>query len=461
MAFAFTTFLSHRYKSPEENLFFFKLFEDLAEIQFEVDEGTFSTNVTRLERMIRAADAFIGIYPFSGTPEEAKRPEELRKASRYFRLELDLALRSKKPAILFYDQRYGNLLKCPDNVLSIPYNYREITGTGQAPKAGVYKEKFKDFLEIVAASMQYSAKQLNPPKTTIGVAVPISPSGMGYTARHMQVIESTLEKNGFDERKILPWPPVFNREAFALFHDADWVITDLGEDMAGTGLPAYLHGQFVPTVRLRRASSELETSSPSRMETALFGDIEVGYRKDVVVWNDDLTLEAGLQERLSTLKADSRRISTMGEAEAYFRSAALRKEAVFLSYSGKDREPAADISRELKKHFHKVFDYRDGKSIQPGQPWMDEIFSQLASSAIGIPLLSEDYFKSGNCEHEAQQMVAQYDNGKMKVIPVKLYEGALPSPPWIQHIQYLRFTDFGRAEDAVKEIVARVSTATG
>ena len=105
MTIAFSTFLSHRYKSPEANLFFFKLFADIAEIQFEVDEGTFATNVTRLERMIRAAYAFIGIYPFPGTSDEAQKPEELKKASRYFKLELDLAIRSRKPAIVFYDER--------------------------------------------------------------------------------------------------------------------------------------------------------------------------------------------------------------------------------------------------------------------------------------------------------------------------------------------------------------------
>jgi hypothetical protein len=60
-SFSFKAFLSHRYKSPDVNLYFFNLFAESAEVQFEVDEGAFATNVTRLERMIRGADAFIGI----------------------------------------------------------------------------------------------------------------------------------------------------------------------------------------------------------------------------------------------------------------------------------------------------------------------------------------------------------------------------------------------------------------
>lgn len=457
MSFAFTTFLSHRYKSPDVNLFFFKLFEDIAEIQFEVDEGTFATNVTRLERMIRAADAFLGIYPFPGSPEEAQQPEELRKASRYFRLELDLAIRSNKPAIIFYDERYGNILRCPDNIISVPFNFREITSAGQTPKARAFKEKFRNFREIVTASMAYSAKQMNNPKTSIGIALPDYSSTDGYTPEHIRIIESTLEKYGFDDLKILQWPPTLNRDAFAIFEDADWMIVDLGEDMAKTGLPAYLHGRFVPLIRLQHRSSEAGDATPSLLEKVLFGGVEVGYKKDTLVWNNNNTLEAGLQERLFTLKADVKRISTIGEAEVYFRSAALRKEAVFLSYSGKDRELAADISAELKKYFQTVFDYRDGKSIRPGQPWIDEIFKQLSSSAIGIPLLSDNYFDSGNCIHEAQEMIAHRDGGKMKVVPVKLYKEPLTSPTWLQNIQYLRFTDYTKVENAIRELVQLVT----
>jgi len=457
MTIAFSTFLSHRYKSPEANLFFFKLFADIAEIQFEVDEGTFATNVTRLERMIRAADAFIGIYPFPGTSDDAQKPEELKKASRYFKLELDLAIRSRKPAIVFYDERYGNILRCPNNIISVPFNSREIMGAGQAPKAKLYKDIFKKFRDLVIASMRYGIKQVSSQKTVVGIAVPSESSINCYSSEDLQAIESVLEKHGFDARRFLRWPPTLNRDAFDLFQEADWMIVDTGEEMARTGIPAYLHGQFIPMMRLRHFSSEAEAATPSPMEKALFSDYEVGYNKDIILWNSSAALDKGLQERLFSLRGDVKRINILSEAETYFRSAALRKEAVFLSYSGKDRDIAADISMELKKIFQTVFDYRDGKSIRPGQPWIDEIFRQLSSSAIGIPLLSADYFASKNCMHEAQEMIAHVDSGTMKVVPIKLKRETLSSPPWLQNIQYLRLTDYAEAKDAVKEILSFVS----
>jgi hypothetical protein len=449
---AFTAFLSHRYKSPEANLYFFRLFSEVAQVQFEVDDGTLSTNVTRLERMIRSANAFIGIYPFSGTPDEAQSPEELRKASRYFRLELDLAIRSRKPAIIFYDERYGNLLKCPDNVLSRPFNSREIIGAGKSPSAKVFADAFEIFCKIVTAQMSYDVALQAKPKTSVGIALPQEASGGKYTADAIRAIEGVLEKRGYDEWKLMRWPPVLARDAFVLFQDADWMLTDIGEEMAATGIPAYLHGQFVPMIRLKYVSSDVQQVA-SPLEKALFGGVEVGYGKDILVWNDVSSLAAGLDARLLTLKANFKRINTASEAEAYFRSAALRKEAVFLSYSGKDREIAADLSAALKKQFQQVFDYRDGKSIRPGQPWLEEIFEQLSSSAIGIPLLSPDYFASGNCEHEALQMVANHDNGKMQLIPVKLYKEPFDAPAWLQNIQYLRFPDYGSAEGVVKAIL--------
>ena len=457
MTFAFTTFLSHRYKSPEINLFFFKIFADTAEVQFEVDEGTFSTNVTRLERMIRAADAFMGIYPFPGDSKAAKQPEELRKASRYFRLELDLAIRSRKPAIVFYDERYGNVLRCPDSMISVPFNYREITGSGQVPKAKMFREQFNDFCEIVNASMDYGVKQKNLSRSRIGIALPLQDVDNRYGPDDIQIIEDVLERHGFDDRRILRWPAVLNRDSFALFHDADWVIVDTGEEMARTGIPAYLHGQSVPMLRLRRFPSDQTESQPSLLEKTLYGDIDVGYNKDIIAWNNHAALEAGLEERLFTIKGDVRRISSMQDAQTYFRSAALRKEAVFLSYAGEDSDLAAEISAELKKHFQTVFDYKDGESITPGEDWMDEIFKKLSLSAIGVPLYSPDYFKSGNCLHEAREMIARRDSQKMKVLPIKLRKEDVELPPWIGSVQYLHYSKYPNVEDVVKAIIQRAT----
>src|ERR1051326_4337883 len=85
-----------------------------------------------------------------------------------------------------------------------------------------------------------------------------------------------------------------------------------------------------------------------------------------------------LIRRMASLKVGRRRISTFNDALEYFRSAALRKEAVFISYAGADQDAARDLIDGFRRRFQQVFDYRDGKSIRPGQPWIKEIFDQLA-----------------------------------------------------------------------------------
>src|SRR5215813_9844222 len=103
---AFRAFLSHRYEAPEINLYFYRLFSEQARVQFEVDPREpppppgekpvrKRTNATRLYRLVRCADAFIGIFPLQ---QSAARGggyvTDLRGESDCFRLELDLGIRS-------------------------------------------------------------------------------------------------------------------------------------------------------------------------------------------------------------------------------------------------------------------------------------------------------------------------------------------------------------------------------
>ena len=96
-------------------------------------------------------------------------------------------------------------------------------------------------------------------------------------------------------------------------------------------------------------------------------------------------MEQGIKERLGLLQAVPRLIPNAKEAEKYFNKASLRKEAVFLSYSGEDEEIAAKITIALKARFQDVFNYKDGESIRPGQPWQAEIELKLRRAAVGVP----------------------------------------------------------------------------
>jgi hypothetical protein len=448
---SFKAFLSHRYKSPEVNRYFFGIFADAAEVQFEVDEGALAINVTRLERMIRDCDAFIGIYPFPGRDAVPER-EELLHASRYFRLELDLAIRARKPGLIFYDRRYRQLFKGPPSISSLEFDSLEIESPGGSPSAGVYRRAFRTFCERVAAWKEYdvTARAGGSPVEGVALLLPVRGRGVdGYTAAEIDVVTSVLASGGYDDVKSVPWPPVLDGATLTLLQQADWAVTDVGRSSQASGAAAYLHGSFVPTMRLLRVSKER-----SREEAVefLYGGVEVGYAEDIVTWSRMQSLREGLQQRLSSLHVPVRRISTTNEADDYFRSASLRKETVFVSYAGKDEQAVTELVASLRGKFQRVFDYRDGESIRPGQPWLEEIFTQLSASAIGIPIFSTHYVESENCLHELREMVAQRDSKKMQLIPVVLDE-RVDIPVYARQLQYLPRWKYDRAENLTEALV--------
>ena len=448
-------FLSHRYKSPEINLFFFQLLSEDANVQFDVDIGINTTNVTRLERLIRDSDAFIGIYPVPIDPDKSATLNDLLAASRYFRLELDIAIRARKPILVFFDRRYGGILNLPENCLAIAYDAQEILGKGGSPQKPRYQRAISDFFRYVNARMSADAERpLTPLRIKVGLIVPTDKGeASSYTKDEIQAIKRVAQDNQILELEEMSQPWTLNGNTYKWLESLDWVIVDVGETAMKTGLVGYLHGSLIPAVRLYKGHDSITDVEGLASYKFLFGGLEVGYQKDIVFWNTKTELRDELGKRLQSLKSSSERITTKQSAEEYFLKASKRAEAMFLSYSGKDQDVAHQISALLKRRFQEVFDYRDGESITPGQPWLKEIFDKLAKSAFGVPLLSENYLNSRNCLHEAEEMVARQDLGKMIVIPVKLDTDQLDLPTWMQNSQYLRIYEHQDYESTVEKLI--------
>jgi hypothetical protein len=123
-------------------------------------------------------------------------------------------------------------------------------------------------------------------------------------------------------------------------------------------------------MRLMRTPAVATPDGPTSMADTLFGTYEVGYPKDIVRWTDEAELKSEMEQRVKILNASQTRVATFEEAQKYFRGAALRNEAIFVSYSSEDRDMAAKLIGALRRRFQQVFDYR-GKDMpilqeQPG-----------------------------------------------------------------------------------------------
>lgn len=451
----FKAFLSHRYKSAEVNLYFFDIFSRSAEVQFEVDVGSAPTCVTRLERMIRKSDAFIGIYPFPGGSSKVPTKNDLLNASKYFRLECDLAIRSGITSLILYDQRYGDTFKFPRYIRHEPFDYQEVAGSGGSPTRRRFERLFESFETEVSAAMEfYSISDIGYSRTTVGIIVPHSTaSSYAYTEGELNIIKQTLRNKGFTTIKIIPWPPSFDGNLLTVLETLDFAVVDVGNEVMASGMVGFLHGRFIPCIRLLKGHHDRSILSKRRNLKSLYAAVPVGYVKDTVLWKEHRELGVELGLRLDFIQAPVHRINTGKEAATYFHKAEQRNDTVFLSYAGKDLDVASKISQELKKHFQRVFDYRDGKSITPGEPWLNEIFDKLSGSKLGIPLISANYLASGNCRHEAQEMIALRDSDQMSVIPLKLYKEDIDRPSWMRNRQYMHYYDYPDIKSLVDKIV--------
>jgi TIR domain len=421
-----SAFLSHSYKAPAVNQFFYELTTRFADITFRVDRGTFRTSTTRLERMVRDADAFIGVWPLSSAVDVSLNREALKSESKYFRLELDMAIRAHKPTIIFSDRRYANLLQAPPGATQLHYDMQEVQLFSAAPSWRKLERQTEAFWEAVGSYTTAQPQSRTVEDGRVGV----------FMASYEDVDASNV---ACETVRDLGCEPVNLRPQLSLtclreLERCDWVIADVTDPAVGA-ITAYLHGRFVPLLRVRRSTGQ---DVSSMLEQTLFGDLSVGYRKDVTAWATEDDLRQGLSERLGVVNQQSELIADQNAAMAYFNSAAKRKEAVFLSYSGDDADWGAQFATELHHRFQEVFDYRDGKSIPVGEHWQDRIISQLSSTAVGVILFSHSYAKSGNCMDEARRLYDSFLNANLKLLSVKLDDS--PAPKLLSGVQYDRIS---------------------
>jgi hypothetical protein len=441
-------FLSHKYEAPVVNQYFFRLFSQ-ANVQFEVDKGKFSTNVTRLERMIRGADGFLAIYPYDDDGTQEVSDADVLERSKYFRLELELAARSRKPGIVLMDRRFRGIIDVPANMSQERFDVREIASEGLKPSSPRFVKAFAEFCDRVRAAVDYDISCGNTARDSDSVGILLDG---GYSSEQLTAVCNAVGKAHYKPVS-LAWPSSVNARWISEVNAFNWLVIDVGPVSMGTGIPGLLHGAFVPCMRLMKVGSPEDTQPRLMSESPLYGAVEVGYWKDIARWFDTASLQAELGERLVRLDAPTRRFSTLEEALGYFQEAAKRKERVFISYSGADEESTDGLRTAFRRRFQEVFDYRDGKSIRPGQQWLEEISRSLAKSPVCVLLLSSTYVGSGNCIHELNDAIAARDAKTTKLYPIKLRDESLEMPGALASTEYSRLYDYTSPEKLVDAIV--------
>ena len=239
---AFKAFLSHRYRSPEINLHFYGICSQVSEIQFEIDEQDAPISMARLERMVRDADAFIGIYPFPASSRTVAARTDLLSASRYFRLELGLAARVDIPILVFLDERYHSVLPLPPSAIWETFDQQEITGRGGIPSEQRHRIVVSDFYREVSANIAYRAA-MSRRRLRTGVGLLLPPDL--YPKAQISDLAQTLEARGYKAIR-LPWPLSVDVTSVGVLTALDWLVFDTGDSPEGAVALGWLDGHGIP-----------------------------------------------------------------------------------------------------------------------------------------------------------------------------------------------------------------------
>jgi hypothetical protein len=457
----FRVFLSHGYKAPSANLYFWSILSRVADFQFEVDPAKMPdgsrkpTSVTRLELLVRDCDAVVGIYSY---PEESEATS-LAEATAYFRLETDLAIRSRKPTLLFIDERYQHYFRVPDAFYVEWFNAQEVKSPAVSPSRHRFEKACREFCKEVATSKSYVlGRKQRVDRHRTAIIIGSGEVDSGYSAAVVEGLSDLIVKRGHAPPAVIRFPVQGAPFQTSEFDTFQWCLVDVGKGLFRTGLVGYLHGRFIPTLRALHTSGRSPDSIADYR--SLYIGIEKGYDSDLIKWDAPQSLLQAVSHRLDVLEVRRELITNSAGAQKYFRKAMLRKDAVFLSYSGADRGIAVEIHRYLEQRFQTVFDYRQKESLAGGQDWPQQIEKAIENSKIGVQLISDSYFASAHCMRESSLMDLQRLDNRMLVIPIKVQDGDIAGRPLSQRLnQYLRLSDYETSEAMVEEIIRAVDKA--
>jgi hypothetical protein len=322
------------------------------------------------------------------------------EGSKYFRLELELAARSGKSGIVLTDRRFRGIIDVPPTMLREQFDVREIAGDGAKPSSNRFERAFSEFCERVGAALQHDLRVGNPARDsdTVGLLLPVGPAH-GYQPEELEAI-STAVKRAHYKPVPMSWPPSITPGWISDVDASNWIIADVGAESMATGVIGFLHGAFVPTMRLMRVETAKDAEPRLMPESALYGGVEVGYRKDVARWWDTATL---ITEIVNPAYA--------GRCNPPFRHTGrgtrlprrLRNEGrVFISYPAPTKGNE-DLRAAFVRRFQEVLTI--GTANRLPRPALDRSNLNSLSSPVCVPLLSSTYVASGNCIHELDDAV--------------------------------------------------------
>jgi TIR domain len=401
-------YFSHSYRAEDRdiNLFFWNLFWRNG-FSFTVDPESETTSIPHLELMMRWSACYVAVV--------THRPEQpFYKSSPFIAYEYGLAVRAQKPRLVFVEA-------------GVPGQYYSEASVTFAFDRRRLKGKRDEFEAQIRQLADKSRAFSNLGDRSRGPAGLMLPPTRAYRETR-EVIGKLVAAAGHGHREVgLQFDNAFQ---FALELDqCDFVVIDVGSRSVTSWIYPFLHGRFIPAVRLlyqgagggRREVASLDHDDALRQ--AGVGD-ELFIR-----WSTPDELKVRLELHVQKLFQPREPFQSAKQGRDYFNNLGRRQASIFISNAGPDNEFASHLVRVLNLENIRPFHYVYENPFDLGADWRDSLRARLRSTELFVPLLSQAYWASDWCTEEYKTAERLEKRGRLTIVPYFLDDGEGPLVP--------------------------------
>lgn len=374
-------YLSHSYRGRDRgvNEFFWELFWD-AGFTFSVDPHSKILSVPYLEYMMKGSAGYAAIVTL-------REEQQYYRCSPYVLYEYGLALLAHKPRLIFVESGVsGKYFSEGDDSLKV-----------YICSKSALKADRQLFIDLIAKFKERVQPYRRAGLTLRGkVGILIHPSRPAYEV--LTRIEEVVEKAGFSAERV-PIEDPQDLTVVIRFDGYDFVIVDLDPSGIPGWIYPFIHGRFIPCIRLLHVSGDTPPSLPPLIKSTMLRGV-APVDEPVLYWRDADLLVNAIKAQIARVRRNFHSFELFDEGLRYFRKAERREASIFISNAGEVNDFAARLATAMQADGMEVFQYQEANRIPAGEKWEPRLQSEVRNSEIFLPLVTKTFWTSKPCKME-------------------------------------------------------------
>jgi nucleoside phosphorylase len=376
-------YLSHSYRGRDRrvNEFFWELFWD-AGFTFSVDPQSKVLSVPYLEYLMKGSAGYAAIVSL-------RSEQKYYLCSPFVLYEYSLALLAHKPRLIFVED-------------GVSGKYFDESGDSiklYTPSESILKAERNSFVESIETFKARVDPYRRSNRSLRGkVGIFIEPGRPAYDV--LTRITAAVDQAGFTPERIGPGD-LENLQPVSRFDGYDFVIVDLDPAGIPHWIYPYIHGRFIPCIRLLHVQGDTRPELPPLIKSTILRGL-APVEEPVLYWRDADLLVDAIESQIERVKRKRQDFESLEEGLRYFRKAERREASIFISNPGEVNEFARQLAAAMKAEGMEIFQYQEENRIPIGEAWEPRLQNEVRNSEIFLPLITKAFWKSEPCRMELE-----------------------------------------------------------